>query len=51
MRSVFILLGVMMLAAGLVRAAAAQDASVGVAVYIEVAPTSVDTAVALACDH
>jgi len=46
MRPVFLLLlGVMMLAAGFVRAAVAQDAAVGVATYIEVMPQSMAAAV------
>jgi quinol monooxygenase YgiN len=46
MRPVFVLfLGVMMLAAGFVRAAVAQDAAVGVATYIEVMPQSMAAAV------
>jgi quinol monooxygenase YgiN len=46
MRPIFVLLlGVMMLAAGFVRAAVAQDAAVGVATYIEVMPQSMEAAV------
>ena len=46
MRPIFVLLlGVMMLAAGFVRAAVAQDAAVCVATYIEVMPQSMEAAV------
>ena len=46
MRPVFVLLlGLMMLAAGFVHAAVAQDAVVGVATYIEVMPQSMAAAV------